>query len=216
MKFGDLIVSKTAYPAAAMVNLKECNVSQDTIAIRLNLLGKTHFKSGFIAAFLNTKQGHALMVRRFQGNVQQHLSLEDGKAIRIPKFAGTLQRRVHDMVHAADRKQDESAAKQKEAEDTLLGALGMADWTPPEPFSYTARASYAVAAGRMDAPFFAPRIQALLDTLSRDGRVIGDLTTPPAPKIPPRLLREIPLYRNREYRRYGRSEKHPACLCRRT
>ena len=82
LKRGDLVISKTAYPAASMVNLKECNVSQDTIAVRLNPFGRAQFKSGFIAAFLNTKQGYSLMARRFQGNVQQHLSLEDGKAIR--------------------------------------------------------------------------------------------------------------------------------------
>ena len=185
LKFGDLVLSKTAYPAAAMVNLKECNVSQDTIAVRLNPFGRAHFKSGFIAAFLNAKQGHALMERRFQGNVQRHLSLEDGKAIRVPNFGLLLQRRVHQIVQAADCKQDESAAKQTEAEDTLLAALGLADWTPPEPLIYTARSSEAFAAGRLDAQFFAPRIQALLDILSRDGISVGDLVTPRRHKFRP-------------------------------
>ena len=165
LKRGDLVISKTAYPAASMVNLKECNVSQDTIAVRLNPFGRAQFRSGFIAAFLNTKQGCSLMARRFQGNVQQHLSLEDGKAIRIPLFGLPLQNRVHAIVQTADRQQNASSKKHKEAEDTLLEALGLADWEPPEPLSYTARASDAFAAGRLDAEFFQPRLKSLINKL---------------------------------------------------
>ena len=127
LKYGDLVVSKTAYPSAAIVNLKECNVSQDTIAVRLNSFGRTQFRSGFIAAFLNAKQGYSLMARRFQGNVQQHLSLEDGKAIRMPLFGMPLQNRVHKIVQVADSQQNASIKKQKEADDALLAVLGLAD-----------------------------------------------------------------------------------------
>ena len=183
LKRGDLVISKTAYPAASMVNLKECNVSQDTIAVRLNPFGRAQFKSGFIAAFLNTKQGYSLMARRFQGNVQQHLSLEDGKAIRIPLFGLPLQNRVHAIVQAADRQQNASSKKHKEAEDTLLEALGLADWKPPEPLSYTARASDAFTAGRLDAEFFQPRLKSLINKFEEaagDFRLValGDYSEP--------------------------------------
>ena len=180
LKRGDLVISKTAYPAASMVNLKECNVSQDTIAVRLNPFGRAQFKSGFIAAFLNTKQGYSLMARRFQGNVQQHLSLEDGKAIRIPLFGLPLQNRVHAIVQAADRQQNASSKKHKEAEDTLFDALGLADWTPPEPLSYSARASNALAAGRLDAQYFRPlfvQVEQLLDNTGRAARLGAVLST---------------------------------------
>ena len=178
LKFGDLVLSKTAYPAAALVTLKECNVSQDIIAVRLNPLGRRHFKAGFVAAFLNTQQGYELMARRFQGNVQRHLSLQDGKAIRIPRLGLPLQTLVHQTILIADSERDESAAQQTAAETTLLSALGLTDWTPPEPLTYTTRISDTIAAGRMDAGFFAPRIQALLNILNRDGRCIGDVAIP--------------------------------------
>ena len=166
LSYSDLVVSKTAYPAASMVNLEECNVSQDTIAIRLNPFGKAKFKAGFIAAFLNTKQGHLLMARRFQGNVQQHLSLEDGKSIKIPLFGFALQNRVHEIVQDADRQSDTSSKKQKEAEGTLLEAIGLADWEPPEPLSYTARASTAFAAWRLDAQYFMPAKEQVRQSLA--------------------------------------------------
>lgn len=185
LKFGDLVLSKTAYPAASMVNLQECNVSQDTIAVRLNALGRKHFKPGFIAAFLNAHQGNALMARRFQGNVQQHLSLEDGKAIRIPLLTPALQSRIHEMVLSANLSQHEVVTKQGAAEEALLATLGLTDWTPPEPLNYTARASDALAAKRIDARFFAPRIQALLDILSRDARTLRDIAMPRRQKFRP-------------------------------
>jgi len=41
--------------------------------------------------------------------------------------------------------------------------------------TYVARASHAFAMGRLDSRFFAPRIQALLDLLSKDGRMVSDV-----------------------------------------
>ena len=172
---GDLVLSKTAYPAAAMVNLDECNVSQDTIAIRLNGLGKARFRAGFITAFLNSGQGYALMARRFQGNVQQHLALEDARAIRIPCLDRALQTGVHQLMEDADLKQDDSAAKLGEAEGALLATLGLADWTPPEALSYTACASELVTAGRMDAQYFMPAKERVLRSLAAmPGRKLGE------------------------------------------
>lgn len=67
----------------------------------------------------------------------------------------------------------------------MLSALGLADWTPPEPLVYTARASDALTSKRLDARFFAPRIQALLDLLSVDGRRVSDVANPRRAKFRP-------------------------------
>jgi hypothetical protein len=185
LKFGDLVLSKTAYPAAAIVNVPDCNVSQDTIAVRLSTDGKRQYRTGYIAAYLNSAQGLALMARRFQGNVQQHLSLEDGKSIRIPRLSTPFQDRVHELVLRVDRQQVAVTNAMLAAEDALLAAFGLANWTPPEPLAYTARAADVFASGRFDARFFAPRIQALLDLLAVDGRTIADVANPRREKFRP-------------------------------
>ncbi|MGQ7262913.1 hypothetical protein [Vreelandella sp. V005] len=172
LKYGDLVLSKTAYPAAAFVNIAECNTSQDTIAVRLNAEGKKNFRTGFISSFLNTRHGYALMERRFQGNVQQHLSLEDGKAIRIPLFSIALQERVHALVVDADRKGNDVAFFQQKAEETLFAALGLENWTPQEPLSYTACASDSLAAGRWDAQYFRPLFDEVEQRLTVTGRAV--------------------------------------------
>jgi hypothetical protein len=185
LKSGDLILSKTAYPAAAIVNVPDCNVSQDTIAIRLSTDGKRKYRTGYIAAYLNSVHGLALMARRFQGNVQQHLSLEDGKSIRIPRLSVPFQERIHDLVLHVDQQQVDVIKEMLAAEEAMLTAFGLATWTPPEPLAYTALASDVFASGRFDARFFAPRIQALFDLLAVDGRTIADVADPRREKFRP-------------------------------
>jgi type I restriction enzyme M protein len=162
-----------------MVNLPECNVSQDTIAIKLSRQGKREFRSGFIAAYLNAREGLALMGRRFQGNVQQHLSLEDGKSIRVPALSIEFQTAVHRLVLEADRQQDAVISAMANAEAQLLAALGLANWTPPQPLTYSARASYVLAAGRIDAQYFRPLFGEVELRLQATGRAVelGTLLT---------------------------------------
>ncbi|UYO41954.1 hypothetical protein KQX62_11950 [Rhodopseudomonas palustris] len=166
LRFGDLILSKTAYPAAAIVNLPDCNVSQDTIAVRLSAFGKKHYRSGYIAAFLNSAHGLALMGRRFQGNIQQHLSLEDGRSIRIPRLDLKFQERVHALVLLIDRQQIAVAKAMVTAEEICLAALGFADWAPPEPLAYSAKITDVFVSGRMDAQYFMPAKEQVRQSLA--------------------------------------------------
>lgn len=185
LKRGDMVLSKTAYPAAALISLADCNVSQDTIAVRLTAAAEQTFRAGYIVSFLNSSFGLAQMGRRFQGNVQQHLSLEDGKSVRIPLLAIEFQDRVQSLVLKSEAEQTTVIEAMQSAGATLLKAVGLDRWTPPEPLTYTAKANEAFAAGRLDARFYAPRIQALLDILSKDGRTVSDVASPRREKFRP-------------------------------
>ena len=165
LSFGDLVLSKTAYPAASMVNIEDCNISQDIIAVKLNALGLRSFKPGFLAAFLNTRYGKALMARRFQGNVQQHLSLPDGKTIRIPLLETNFQERVHEVVCTATSLQDESTSEESKAQNALLQGLGLENWKPRRAASRISRSRDVLAAGRLDAEFFSNEFDELMDRL---------------------------------------------------
>ncbi len=63
----------------------------------------------------------------------------------------------------------------REAEQTLLQALGFEGWEPPEPLTYTRNASDALAAARFDAEYFAPRVAQLLAKLRSDGLTLRDV-----------------------------------------
>jgi type I restriction enzyme, S subunit len=172
---GDLVLSKTAYPAAALVSLPDCNVSQDTIAMRMTAAAKQSFRAGYIVAFLNSSFGLAQMARRFQGNVQQHLSLEDGKSVRVPLFSVAFQDKVQSLVLSSEDEQGSVIQSMQLAESTLLDSLGLADWAPPEPLSYGAKSSDAIAAGRLDAQYFMPakeQVKRALEALP--GKLLSD------------------------------------------
>ena len=120
----------------------------------------------FLAVFLRSEHGQNQIERLTRGAVQKGLILEDMDQLWVPSLSEEFEKRIAQVVRTSRNTQEQSETKQKEAEDTLLEALGLADWEPPEPLSYTARASDAFAAGRLDAQYFSSKFDELLERLS--------------------------------------------------
>lgn len=182
LKFGDLVLAKTAYPAASFVNLPACNVSQDTVAVRLSREGATRVNTGYLAAYFNGRYGKALLQQQFQGNVQEHLSLPDGRRILIPIFGDDFQQKIKDTLLAADRSQQQSLLALAKAETTLTAALGLANWQPPQHLSYTRRAAEVFSVGRFDAEHHQEKYRSLVSALKQcaSGYVtLGDICPDP-------------------------------------
>lgn len=154
---GDIILSKTAYPAASVVTLDECNVSQDTIAIKLSEGAKKSYKAEYIVIYLNSRLGRTLLEAEFQGNVQEHLGLSDAKTLPVPALSSSLQAKVQSAFSLVLSSRGIARRRINEAEEMLSAALGLADWSPPEPLAYSASSNAALQAGRLDAQFFSPR-----------------------------------------------------------
>jgi hypothetical protein len=172
---GDVVLSKTAYPAASWVNLDECNVSQDTIAVKLTAAATKKLRSAAVVVFLNTRHGLALMQRQFQGNVQAHLSLPDAKKLPIPILDDVLQGKLESCVLGADALIRIAHREITTAEHALLRALGLENWQPSEPLTYTRSASDVFGAGRIDSEFFAPRVDDLLSHLRPGAQTVGSV-----------------------------------------
>ncbi|TCO69319.1 hypothetical protein EV655_11648 [Rhodovulum euryhalinum] len=93
----------------------------------------------------------------------------------VPHLSPEFEKRISQTVLNARTTQEASGTQLQRAEDTLLAALGLADWTPPEPLNYSARASDAFAAGRLDAQYFMPAKEQVRQSLAAlPGRVLGD------------------------------------------
>lgn len=95
--------------------------------------------------------------------------------ILVPRFSDDFERRIVETVLSAQAILENTQIYQAQAEQTLLRALGLENWQPPEPLTYTRRASEALAAGRIDSEYFAPRVAQLLAKLAADGLTIGDV-----------------------------------------
>jgi len=172
---GDIVLSKTAYPATSLVTLERANTSQDTIATTLSEHGRAHYRASAVVAYLNSTTGQALLWRQFQGNVQLHLSLDDGRKVPIPRLPDKVQAAIEECFSKAETLRHSAAAQIARAEQSLLHALGLDAWIPPESLSYVRSSSQAFAVGRLDAQFFAPRVEQLLARLGCDGLRLSDV-----------------------------------------
>lgn len=160
---GDFVLSKTAYPAASVVTFPRCNTSQDTIAARLK--PKAKFNVETVVSFLNSRYGTILTGRQFQGNVQMHLSLDDGRKIPVPCFGSELQKAIANAVARSAKAFESGKAAMNNAEGYMLEVLGFGGWTPPKYNAYVRASSDVFMAGRVDAEYFSPAKYAALDVL---------------------------------------------------
>ena len=153
LSHGDIILSKTAIPAASFVNLRECNVSKDTVAVKLKV--SSRLLSEFLVVFFNTKYGLAAMERRFTGNVQMHLNLIECKEkLLIPVFSSGLQQKIKKIFLEAMALSENAGEKYKEAETLLLSALKLDTFTPSNENTSVKTFSQFTASGRLDAEYY--------------------------------------------------------------
>lgn len=169
---GDVLVTRTGAnfgQVAPWLSEEEAFACADILVLREPLL-----PTGYLSSFLESAKGKPLVLRGGYGAAQPHIAPPYLSDMLVPRF-GEIEVKVSRLVGLSVQREQSAFDTIKRAEEVLLDALGLAGWTPPEPLSYSARASDAFATGRLDARFFAPRIQALLDILARDRRSVSDL-----------------------------------------
>lgn len=129
----------------------------------------------YLAAFLGGRFGKAQMERLPVGSVQQHIFLSMIETLLVARFSDAFELAVAGLTRSAYLAREDVGRNLAEAETILLDALGLNGWSPPEPLTYTGSAAAVAAAGRLDAEFAAPRVQALLHLLSRTGSTVGSM-----------------------------------------
>lgn len=149
------------------------NIDQDVARISWN--GESGFVPEFVVAYLNSRFGQDHIQRYASGMVQQGMSLAKVRDIPIPCLGEKIQQAVADCVRAALVARRETVSSLHAAEDALLASIGLGNWQPPEPLTYTRRASEVFAAKRLDSDFFSPRVTQLLARLGASGRTVRDV-----------------------------------------
>lgn len=116
----------------------------------------------YLVAFLNTYRGIRDVKRRARISINQsNVNAEEVKAVRLPLLSEDFQLGIKACFDDAHQKLIDSKKNLAVAEQTLLRALGLEGWQPPEPLTYTRRASEAFTAGRLDAEHYQERYYAL-------------------------------------------------------
>lgn len=164
----DLILSKVGntigYYARVDSNIKNCNISENNIGIKLNSYNRD--VKHYIMTFLNSKYGNILTLRRISGNAQPKLNVFDISEIPIPQFNEEFYKKISDKIIQADELKQHSKSLYSQAEDLLLGELGLKDWQPKNTLHTTKKFSDFAQSGRLDAEYYQPKYDDLFEKLS--------------------------------------------------
>ena len=93
------------------------------------------------------------------------------KQLPVPIF-GELETHLESLYHQARSLAEKQEKLLAAAQDALLASLGLKGWEPPEPLTYTRRASDVLDSGRIDAEHFRPKFDALIHKMEKHGQVV--------------------------------------------
>lgn len=132
--------------------------SAATCSCKLAILRpQKNLSSEIIALFLKSKFGQNQIRKFIRGAVQMGFILEDINQILIPYFSSDFQSKIESIVKSAHAKLEESKSLYSQAEDLLLGELGLKDWRPKNTLHTTKKFSDFAQSGRLDAEYYQPK-----------------------------------------------------------
>ena len=131
----------------------------DTLIIRSGNLNPF-----YLAVFLNAKYGEALVRRGIYGSAQPHIAPPLLYRIPIPNWKRLACEIEKTYIQSRGMK-ERSGARYAEAETLLLSELGLADWKPKRQIAYVKNYSDARRAERIDADYFQPKYDEIVDAV---------------------------------------------------
>jgi restriction endonuclease S subunit len=135
----------------------------------------SYVRPEYLWCFLSCKIGQRYFDRFKMRTTQETIIASDIGNFLIPLLSEELQKKIAALINDALNLIHGSEDSLIKAEQTLMTELGLADWTPPEPLSYSRNVKVVSAAGRFDAEYFAPRVQELIKKLSAQGLTLGNV-----------------------------------------
>lgn len=170
---GDIIITKVGTPCFASIVR-----DYERIALSRTVLGLVQIHGinpYYLTAFLRCRFGFNQLFRQREQTIQFQLTLERVREVLVYRASPKLQSAVERTMVAHIAALKEAHTKLSQAEATLTAALGLSAWHPPDPLTYTRRASEVFEAKRVDSPYFSPRVSELLQLLARDNVRLGDV-----------------------------------------
>ena len=120
----------------------------------------------FLSVFLNSKIGQIILDKEKTLSAQPTVAMSRIRKIPLPIFPDTFQSQIESIVKSAHAKLEESKSLYSQAEDLLLGELGLKDWRPKNTFHTTKKFSDFAQSGRLDAEYYQPKYDDLFERLS--------------------------------------------------
>ena len=172
---GDVLLSTAGTVGNAGIvtaNILPANMDQDLARIHLR---DDRIDPWYLVAFLNSRIGRLQSERVSTGQVQKHIALEKIREFSIPVCLN--QKPAARLVRTAFAERQLAQRLYNQAENLLIKQLGLSNLKRThrnDPF-YINHLSNAISANRVDAEYFQPHFQNVLETLRTKGRCIADV-----------------------------------------
>jgi len=127
----------------------------------------------YLASFLNSRYGRFQTLREATGNVQLNLFIEKIRTLIIPRLP--IEQSVAAMTKAAYTTRKRAEVLYRDAEAILGAALGLDNLDLTPRLFYEDTFVHAAQIGRLDAEYFSPRMQNVIETLSASKKTTGDV-----------------------------------------
>jgi len=182
----NVYISKNDFDRLIKYSLKNCDIlisvvgtlGNTTVIDKTILPGifsckSTVFRSNFIdpyylIAYLNSKYGQKQLKRSARGAVQTGLNIDDLKSLLIFIPTKNTQKAVSNIVRQAKQKFELSKKLYQKAENMLLEELKLKDFDAEKRLSYTTKLSKVKSTHRMDAEYFQPKYERLIENIKRE------------------------------------------------
>lgn len=148
-----------------------------TLGMNLLLLRlKDGFDPKFIYVYLNSKFGKLSIYRRVTGTTPLSIDKDSVRSVPIPSFPISKQKNIAELVDLSSTAEEGSKNLYKQAEELLLGELGLKDFKVEDSLSYVVNFSDEQNADRIDAEYFQPKYEKLIAQIkSHNAKTLEEL-----------------------------------------
>ncbi|MCS7200980.1 MAG: restriction endonuclease subunit S, partial [Patescibacteria group bacterium] len=154
----------------------EGNYTFASYLIRLRVNKNSGLLPDYLNIFLNSKFGRK-QIHRFSRRAvnQANVNAQELKNFMIALVSLNLQNKIAKLSNAAWQEIKKSRTFYSQAESLLLEELGLKDYKPQYKKTYTAKLSDALSARRLDAEYFQPAYEEVMERIINRGIEIKPL-----------------------------------------
>lgn len=164
---GDIVFTKGGAIDRVGIVGQSAAASRDIIS--LNTAKFSEEDRLFLYSYFLTSFFKRSLIRSSSQTAQPHLTLGLIRMLPVLIASPLFKISVARLVKASFKAIEMAKVAMTEAENILLDAMGLCDWSPPDPLTYTRSAMSVATVGRLDANYFAPKYDAVLSRLNATG-----------------------------------------------
>lgn len=119
----------------------------------------------YVGIFLNTFLGQRILMRGCYSGLQPHVAPNYLKTLPVPILSEGIIKQVENLFIQSQALLQQSQSLYSQAENLLLEELGLKDFKPKYQKTYTAKLSDAFSAKRLDAEYFQPAYEEVIEKI---------------------------------------------------